>query len=216
MRAWCRTVDTQRGGGEVWVHCLPGKKTFVERSWVCLGQLSMHFSHQLERVWRARKHQIEREGDFVENRYLLILEARTKKIKFQSVSHEFSALFGALCIRVPKTRCHLGSTNRWWKLEEEERKFRNWNLWRNGPESKMFLVPRILHRRENGACEVAWWCSQLCFTRQSPLACTQSACGAYAQPASLQAAWLVEWTGFRKGLLCGEISEKMHFHFILE
>ena len=34
-------------------------------------------------------------------------------------------------------------------------------------------------------------------------------------PASLQAAWLVEWTGLRKGSLCGKISEKMVFHLIL-
>ena len=44
-----------------------GEENFCGGKLSRFGQLSMQRSHQLDRVWRARKHQTEREEDFVEN-----------------------------------------------------------------------------------------------------------------------------------------------------
>ena len=66
------------------------------------------------------------------------------------------------------------------------------------------------------ACEVALWCSQLCSLGSLPL----RAHNLPAWPAALSGKPAGSLVGgvmsSRNGSLCGEIWEKMHFHFILE
>ena len=74
----------------------------------------------------------------------------------------------------------------------------------------------FLHRRESGPRKVAWTHSHSASLGRLPLRAHHLPAGPIARSGKPAGSLVGGVMTSRKVLLCGEISEKMHFHFILE
>ena len=83
-------------------------------------------------------------------------------------------------------------------------------------ESYIVSYRSFLHRRESGPRKVAWTHSHSASLGSLPLRAHHLPAGPIARSGKPAGSLVGGVMTSRKVLLCGEISEKMHFHLILE